>query len=106
MHNQDECATKMCYKEGFMIMRSRQINITVPQKTYERLVEFARSEGVTGSSGEPIIAQAVRRMIRLFLDTHSDPEMENLRGKYVGNTFGMVDLALTEYVKKRKRGNF
>lgn len=93
-------------KEGFMTMRSRQINVTVPEKTYERLVEFARSEGVTGSSGKPIVAQAVRRMIRLFLDTHNDPEMEKLRGKYVGNTFGTVDLALTEYVKKRQRGNF
>ena len=87
-------------------MRSRQINVTVPEKTYERLVEFARSEGVLGSSGKPIVAQAVRRMIRLFLDTHNDPEMESLRGKYVGNTFGTVDLALTEYVKKRRRGNF
>lgn len=87
-------------------MRSRQINVTVPEKTYERLVEFARSEGVTGASGNPIVAQAVRRMIRLFLDTHNDPEMEKLRGKYVGNTFGTVDLALTEYVKKRQRGNF
>lgn len=88
------------------MMQSRPIQIRVPQKTYEKLVEFAKSEGVTGSSGKPIVAQAVRRMIRLFLDTHDDPEMENLRGKYGGNTFGMVDLALTEYVKKRQRGNF
>lgn len=83
---------------------SRQIQMSVPEKTYDRLVEFAESEGVTGSSGRPIVAQAVRRMVRLILDFHDDPEMEKVREKQGGNTFGMVDSAMTEYVKKRQRG--
>ena len=45
-------------------------------------------------------------MIRLFLDAHSHPDWERLREKYGGNTFGMVDAAVTEYIKKRQRGNY
>lgn len=102
MLNQVECAVK----RGYMMMRSRPIQIRVPEKTYKRLVEFAKSEGMMGSSGKPIISQTVRKMIRLFLDADSDPGWEDLREKYGGNTFGMVDSAVTEHLKKRRRGNF
>lgn len=87
-------------------MRSRPIQITVPQKTYDKLVEFAKSEGVTASSGKPVVSQTVRKMIRIFLDAHSDPEWETLRDRSGGNTFGMVDSAVTEHLKKRQRGNY
>ena len=88
------------------MVRSKPIQITVPPKTYDRLVEFARSEGFISSSGKPVVSQTVLKMIRLFLDSHNDPEWENLREKYGGNTFGMVDSAVTEHLKKRQRGSY
>lgn len=88
------------------MMRSRQVQIRVPSKTYERLVEFAQSEGIIASSGKPVVAQTVRKMIRLFLDAHTDPEWQKLRERSGGNTFGMMDSAVTEHVKKRLKGNY
>ena len=85
---------------------SKSIQVKVPQKTYERLVEFAEKEGIIGASGKPVVAQTVFKMIRCFLDAHSDPDWEKLRDKSGGNTFGMVDSAVTEHLKKRQRGNY
>ena len=96
---------RLWYKGVFVIMQSRPIQIRVPNKTYERLVEFARSEGVTASSGKPVVSQTIRKMIRIFLEVHNDPEWEDLREKSGGNTFGMVDSAVTEHLKRRRRGN-
>ena len=85
---------------------SKSIQVKMPQKTYEKLVEFTGSEGFVGASGNPIVAQAVFKMIRFFLDAENDPEWEKLREKSGGNTFGMVDSAVTEHIKKRQRGNY
>ena len=85
---------------------SRSIQVKVPPKTYEKLVEFTGNEGFVGASGKPIVAQAVFKMIRFFLDTENDPEWEKLRDKSGGNTFGMVDSAVTEHIKKRQRGTY
>ena len=86
--------------------QSRSIQVKVPPKTYERLVAFAEKEGIIGASGKPVVAQTVFKMIRLFLDADSDPDWEQLRERAGGNTFGMVDSAVTEHLKKRQRGNF
>ena len=101
-----ECVSADREEKVFIMVRSRQIQIRIPSKTYDRLVEFAESEGVTASSGKPVVAQTVRKMIRLFLDAHADPEWEKLRGESGGNTFGMMDSAVTEHLKKRLKGNF
>ena len=101
---------KACYdypiEKGFMMMSGRQIQIRVPSKTYDKLIEFAQSEGIVASSGRPVVAHAVRKMVRLFLDVHTDPEWEKLREKYGGNTIGMMDSAVLEYLKKRLKGNY
>ncbi len=89
-----------------MMAKSKSIQVKVPPKTYERLVEFAESEGIISTSDKPVVAQAVFKMIRFYLDAHSDPDWERLRDKSGGNTFGMVDSAVTEHIKKRQRGNF
>ena len=94
------------HNKGFMMSQSKSIQVKVPQKTYDKLVEFTGSEGFLSPSGKPIIAQAVYKMIRFFLDAESDPEWEKLREKTGGNTFGMVDSAVTEHIKKRQRGNY
>lgn len=86
--------------------QSRSVQVRIPQKTYERLVEFAEAEGFVGPSGRPIVSQAVFKMIRLFLDTQSDQEWERLCKDSGGNTFTMVDFAVREHLKKRQRGNF
>lgn len=94
------------HRQGFLIVQSKSIQLKVPPKTFEKLAEFTRSEGFVSPSDKPIVAHAVFKMIRFFLDTENDPELEKLREKSGGNTFGMVDSAVIEYIKKRQRGNY
>ena len=63
---------------------SKSIQVKMPPKTYEKLVQFTGSEGFIGSSGKPIVSQAVFKMIRFFLDAENDPEWEKLREKTGG----------------------
>lgn len=37
-------------RQGFMIVQSKSIQVKVPLKTYERLVDFAKAEGYISSS--------------------------------------------------------
>lgn len=85
------------------MVESKKIQVSVPPKTLERLTEFARDEGVLSGSGKPILSQTIVKMIKLFLDKHSDPAWQERREIMGGNTFGMVDSAVTEHLKKRQR---
>ena len=82
---------------------SRSIQVKVPPKTHERLIEFARKEGNISASGKPVVAQTVYKMIRFFLAAESDPEWEKRREKSGGNTFGMVDSAVKEHLDKPEK---
>ena len=53
--------------------------------------------------GPPVVAQTVYKMIRFFLAADSDPEWEKRREKSGGNTFGMVDSAVKEYLDKPEK---
>lgn len=86
--------------------QSRCVQVRMPQKTYERLVNLAETAGFVGPTGRPVVSQAVFRMIRLFLDAESDQEWEKLREVSGGDTFAMVDSAVREHITKRRRRNF
>ncbi len=82
---------------------SRSIQVKMPPKTHERLVEFARKEGNISASGKSVVVQTVYKMIRFFLDVHSDPGWEKRREKSGGNMFGMVGSAVKEHLDKPEK---
>ena len=56
---------------------SKSIQVKMPPKTYEKLVQFTGSEGFIGSSGKPIVSQAVLKMIRFFFGHRARSRMGN-----------------------------
>lgn len=86
--------------------KSRSIQVRVSHDTYEKLVELARKVGHVGPSGNPIVARTVAKMIRFFLDIDKDPICVKHCNDYGGDSFVFANLAMTEFTKKLKRGNF
>ena len=81
-------------------MQKKPCQIKLHPKTHERLTKFARDEGILNHNNEPIISHVILKMIRWYLDTHDNEELEKIKKLRGGNTFGLVDSAMTEFLKK------